>query len=158
MTVEQPERGAQSVDINDEMEQAFIDYAVSVIVARALPDVRDGLKPVQRRIIYSMFESNIGPTTPHRKCSKVVGDVMGNLSSRRGQILGTESANGGGTIVRGHAPQAELHLYATDLNSMTHGRGTFTRRFHGYEQMPPEAAHKVIEDSAKEKKEEVEEE
>ena len=65
---------------------------------------------------------------------------MGDLSSRRGQILGTEAANGGGTIVRGHVPQAELHLYATDLNSMTHGRGTFTRRFHGYEQMPPEAA------------------
>lgn len=67
-----------SIDINDEMEQAFIDYAMSVIVSRALPDVRDGLKPVQRRIIYSMFDSNIGPTTPHRKCAKVVGDVMGN--------------------------------------------------------------------------------
>ncbi|HEY7704663.1 MAG TPA: DNA gyrase subunit A [Acidimicrobiia bacterium] len=78
MTMEQPEQGHRSVDINDEMEQAFIDYAVSVIVSRALPDVRDGLKPVQRRIIYSMFDSNIGPTTPHRKCSKVVGDVMGN--------------------------------------------------------------------------------
>ena len=66
------------IDINQEMEQAFIDYAMSVIVSRALPDVRDGLKPVQRRIIWSMSESNIGPTTPHRKCSKVVGDVMGN--------------------------------------------------------------------------------
>lgn len=90
-------------------------------------------------------------TTP----DEYLGDVMGNLSARRGQILGTESANGGGTVVRGHAPQAELHLYATDLNSMTHGRGTFTRRFHGYEQMPPEAAQKVIEDASKEKKEEV---
>jgi len=60
------------------MEQSFVDYAMSVIVARALPDVRDGLKPVQRRIIYSMFENNIGPTTPHRKCAKVVGEVMGN--------------------------------------------------------------------------------
>ena len=67
-----------SIDINDEMEQSFIDYAMSVIVSRALPDVRDGLKPVQRRIIYSMFDSNIGPTSPHRKCAKVVGDVMGN--------------------------------------------------------------------------------
>jgi elongation factor G len=83
-----------------------------------------------------------------------LGDVMGDLSSRRGQILGTESADGGGTKVKGYVPQAELHLYATDLNSMTHGRGTFTRRFHGYEQMPPDAAHKVIEESAKEKKEE----
>ena len=92
-------------------------------------------------------------TTP----DEYLGDVMGNLSSRRGHILGTESANGGGTVVRGHAPQAELHLYATDLSSMTHGRGTFSRKFHGYEQMPPEAANKVIDEAAKEKKEEVSE-
>jgi elongation factor G len=89
-------------------------------------------------------------TTP----DEYLGDVMGDLSSRRGQILGTESADGGGTKVKGYVPQAMLHLYATDLNSMTHGRGTFTRRFHGYEQMPPDAAHRVIEESAKEKKEE----
>ena len=57
----------RGIDINSEMEQAFIDYAMSVIVSRALPDVRDGLKPVQRRIIWSMSESNIGPTTPHRR-------------------------------------------------------------------------------------------
>ncbi|MFZ0015413.1 MAG: DNA gyrase subunit A, partial [Acidimicrobiia bacterium] len=66
------------VEITKEMEASFIDYAMSVIVARALPDVRDGLKPVQRRIIYSMFENNISPSSAHRKCSKVVGDVMGN--------------------------------------------------------------------------------
>jgi elongation factor G len=90
-------------------------------------------------------------TTP----DEYLGDVMGNLSSRRGHILGTESANGGGALVRGHAPQAELHLYATDLNSMTHGRGTFTRKFHGYEQMPPEAANKVIDDAARDRKDEV---
>src|SRR5690606_22753377 len=66
------------IDITAEMESSFIGYSMSVIVSRALPDVRDGLKPVQRRIIYSMFESNIGPTSPHRKCAKVVGDVMGN--------------------------------------------------------------------------------
>ncbi|HEU4318487.1 MAG TPA: DNA gyrase subunit A [Acidimicrobiia bacterium] len=66
------------VEITHEMEASFIDYAMSVIVSRALPDVRDGLKPVQRRIIYSMFENNISPTSAHRKCSKVVGDVMGN--------------------------------------------------------------------------------
>ncbi len=83
-----------------------------------------------------------------------LGDVMGDLSSRRGQILGTESAEVGGTRVRGQAPQAELHLYATDLNSMTHGRGTFTRRFRAYEQVPPEAAARVIEEAAREKKEE----
>jgi elongation factor G len=89
-------------------------------------------------------------TTP----DEYLGDVMGNLSSRRGQILGSESADGGGTKVRGYAPQAELHLYGTDLNSMTHGRGSFTRRFQGYEQMPPDAAHKVIDEAAKSKKEE----
>ncbi len=79
--IEQPDdnlAAIRGIDINSEMEQAFIDYAMSVIVSRALPDVRDGLKPVQRRIIWSMSESNIGPTTPHRKCAKVVGDVMGN--------------------------------------------------------------------------------
>src|SRR5688572_5202813 len=92
-------------------------------------------------------------TTP----DEYLGDVMGNLSARRGHILGTESANGGGSVVRGLAPQAELHLYATDLSSMTHGRGTFSRKFHGYEQMPPEAANKVIDDAAKERKDEVEE-
>ncbi len=90
-------------------------------------------------------------TTP----DEYLGDVMGNLSSRRGQILGTESsANGSGSRVKGYVPQAEMHLYATDLNSMTHGRGSFTRRFHGYEQMPPDAAHKVVEAAAKESKEE----
>jgi elongation factor G len=89
----------------------------------------------------------IAVTTP----DEYLGDVMGNLSARRGQILGTEAADGGGTIVRAHAPQAELHLYATDLNSMTHGRGTFTRRFRGYEQMPPDAAARVVEEAAKER-------
>jgi len=67
-----------AVDINQEVEKSFLEYAMSVIVSRALPDVRDGLKPVQRRIIYSMFDSNMGPTSSFRKCSKVVGDVMGN--------------------------------------------------------------------------------
>lgn len=79
-----------------------------------------------------------------------LGDVMGDLSSRRGHILGTDSlADGQGTVVRAVVPQAELHLYATQLHSLTHGRGTFSRRFHGYEQMPPEAAQRVIEESAK---------
>ncbi|GIU93259.1 MAG: DNA gyrase subunit A [Acidimicrobiia bacterium] len=79
--------GYRDVDIVDEMEQAFIDYAMSVIVSRALPDVRDGLKPVQRRIIYSMFENNIGPGTPHRKCAKVVGEVMGNYHPHGDQAI-----------------------------------------------------------------------
>ncbi len=79
--------GYADIDINTEMEQSFIDYAMSVIVSRALPDVRDGLKPVQRRIIWSMSENNIGPTTPHRKCSKVVGDVMGNYHPHGDQAI-----------------------------------------------------------------------
>ena len=74
----EPTPGTSDIEITNEMEQSFIDYAMSVIVSRALPDVRDGLKPVHRRIIYSMFENNINPTSAHRKCSKVVGDVMGN--------------------------------------------------------------------------------
>jgi len=82
-----------------------------------------------------------------------LGDVMGDLSSRRGHILGTEAEVGLGTRVKAVLPQAELHLYATDLNSMTHGRGTFSRKFRGYEQMPAEAAQKVIEDSASRKQE-----
>lgn len=78
---------APEVEITNEMEASFIDYAMSVIVSRALPDVRDGLKPVQRRIIYSMFENNIGPASAHRKCSKVVGDVMGNYHPHGDQAI-----------------------------------------------------------------------
>ncbi len=73
-----PSENVPEIEITQEMEQSFVDYAMSVIVSRALPDVRDGLKPVQRRIIYSMFENNITAASAHRKCSKVVGDVMGN--------------------------------------------------------------------------------
>ena len=65
------------VDLQKTMEKSYIEYAMSVIVARALPDVRDGLKPVQRRILYSMIELNNGPDKPHRKCARIVGDTMG---------------------------------------------------------------------------------
>jgi DNA gyrase subunit A len=82
-----PIEGAPQVEITDEMEQSFVDYAMSVIVSRALPDVRDGLKPVQRRIIYSMFENNITSASAHRKCSKVVGDVMGNYHPHGDQAI-----------------------------------------------------------------------
>jgi len=64
------------VPLNDRMEQAFLDYSMSVIVSRALPDVRDGLKPVQRRILYSMWESGLRPDRPFRKCASAVGEVM----------------------------------------------------------------------------------
>ncbi|MCD7955228.1 MAG: DNA gyrase subunit A [Lachnospiraceae bacterium] len=67
----------KEVDLKKTMEESYIDYAMSVIAARALPDVRDGLKPVQRRVLYSMIELNNGPDKPHRKCARIVGDTMG---------------------------------------------------------------------------------
>lgn len=66
------------VDIEAEMKQSFLDYSMSVIISRALPDVRDGLKPVHRRILYTMGELNLGATRPYRKCAKICGDVSGN--------------------------------------------------------------------------------
>ena len=67
----------EEVDLKKKMEESYIDYAMSVIAARALPDVRDGLKPVQRRVLYSMIELNNGPDKPHRTCARIVGDTMG---------------------------------------------------------------------------------
>ena len=67
----------EPIEIQEEMERSFLEYSMSVIVARALPDVRDGLKPVHRRILYSMFDNGLRPDRPHNKCAKVVGEVMG---------------------------------------------------------------------------------
>ena len=67
----------KDVDLKQTMETSYIDYAMSVIASRALPDVRDGMKPVQRRILYAMIELNNGPDKPHRKCARIVGDTMG---------------------------------------------------------------------------------
>lgn len=67
----------EPVELEEEMKKSFLEYAMSVIVERALPDVRDGLKPVHRRILYSMMESGVTPASAHRKCARVVGDVMG---------------------------------------------------------------------------------
>ncbi|MCR5102668.1 MAG: DNA gyrase subunit A [Butyrivibrio sp.] len=69
----------QEVDLQKTMESDYIDYAMSVIASRAIPDVRDGLKPVQRRVLYSMIELNNGPDKPHRKCARIVGDTMGKF-------------------------------------------------------------------------------
>ena len=77
-TTKKPETQNGAIAVEDEISKSFPDYAMSVIVSRALPDVKDGLKPVQRRILYSMYETGIRATGPFRKCSKVVGDVMGN--------------------------------------------------------------------------------
>ncbi len=76
------------VDLKQTMETSYIDYAMSVIASRALPDVRDGLKPVQRRILYSMIELNNGPDKPHRKCARIVGDTMGKYHPQRQFIYG----------------------------------------------------------------------
>jgi elongation factor G len=87
-------------------------------------------------------------TTP----DEYLGDVLGDLSARRGQILGTRPATTRrGSAVRAAVPQAELHGYATQLHSLTHGRGTLRRQFRGYEQMPPEAAERVIEAASRER-------
>ena len=67
----------EPIELEEEMKKSYLDYAMSVIVGRALPDARDGLKPVHRRILYSMYESGLTPANPHRKCARVVGDVMG---------------------------------------------------------------------------------
>ena len=69
--------GVEPIEIQEEMERSFLEYSMSVIVSRALPDARDGLKPVHRRILYSMFDQGLRPDRPHSKCAKVVGEVMG---------------------------------------------------------------------------------
>ncbi|MCL5052774.1 MAG: hypothetical protein M1447_03010 [Gammaproteobacteria bacterium] len=69
----------QLVELQEEMERSFLEYSMSVIISRALPDARDGLKPVHRRILYSMFDNGYRPDRPHVKCAKVVGDVMGKF-------------------------------------------------------------------------------
>ena len=74
-----PNQGtALPVNIDDEMRRSYLDYSMSVIIGRALPDVRDGLKPVHRRILYGMREMGLASNRAYRKCAKIVGDVMGN--------------------------------------------------------------------------------
>src|SRR5690349_17009934 len=77
MVIEHPEERVNPVKIEDEMRQSYLDYAMSVIVSRALPDVRDGLKPVQRRILYAMGEMNLRSTAAYKKSAAIVGEVMG---------------------------------------------------------------------------------
>src|SRR3970040_2110465 len=73
-----PPTNVQPVNIEDEMRRSYVDYAMSVIIGRALPDVRDGLKPVHRRILYGMRDMGLASNRPYRKCAKIVGEVMGN--------------------------------------------------------------------------------
>ena len=73
-----PETGTvRPININDEMQQSYLDYAMSVIVSRALPDARDGLKPVQRRILYAMYDMGLRPDTSYKKSARIVGEVLG---------------------------------------------------------------------------------
>ena len=73
-----PPPGTTNVALHEAAQSRYLNYALSVITSRALPDVRDGLKPVQRRILYTMWQQNLTADAKHRKCAKVVGDVMGN--------------------------------------------------------------------------------
>ncbi|HEY8496141.1 MAG TPA: DNA gyrase subunit A, partial [Limnochordales bacterium] len=77
MAIDFSEERILPVRVDEEMKRSYIDYAMSVIVDRALPDVRDGLKPVQRRILYGMYELGLRPDRQHRKSARIVGDVMG---------------------------------------------------------------------------------
>jgi len=104
---------------------------------QAFKSVAQKCKPV---LLEPLDEIEI--TTP----DQYLGDVLGDISSRRGHILGTDTVAGGRSLVRAVVPQAELHLYATDLFSKTHGHGSFVQRFKGYEQMPPEASQRIVSD------------
>src|SRR5919112_796168 len=73
--------------LEEEMRSSYLDYAMSVIVGRALPDVRDGLKPVHRRVLFSMNEAGLAPNRPYRKCARVVGDVMGSYHPHGDQSI-----------------------------------------------------------------------
>ena len=73
-----PKEHISTISISDEMKKSYLDYAMSVIVSRALPDVRDGLKPVHRRILYAMYKGGYDWSKPYRKSARIVGDVMGN--------------------------------------------------------------------------------
>src|SRR5580765_8422372 len=77
----------ESRELEQEMRSSFLDYAMSVIVSRALPDARDGLKPVHRRVLYGMYENGLQPNRPYKKCANVVGAVMGNYHPHGDQAI-----------------------------------------------------------------------
>ena len=87
MTDREPGGRIDLIDIEQEVKTSFLEYAMSVIVSRALPDVRDGLKPVHRRILFSMYDTGIRPGTPFRKSARVVGDVMGWFHPHGGEAI-----------------------------------------------------------------------
>jgi hypothetical protein len=85
--------GIEPIEIQEEMERSFLEYSMSVIVSRALPDVRDGLKPVHRRILYGMSDLGLRPDRPHVKCAQVVGHVMGKFHPH-GDLRSTTRSHG----------------------------------------------------------------
>ena len=91
------------VNIEDEMKQSYLDYAMSVIVGRALPDVRDGLKPVHRRILYAMNEEGLLPTRPYSKCAGVVGEVLKHYHPHGDAAIGAALVHlaGRGALIEG---------------------------------------------------------
>ena len=105
------------VDLEKTMKESYIDYAMSVIASRALPDVRDGLKPVQRRVLYSMIELNNGPDKPHRKCARIVGDTMGKYhphgdsSIYDALVVMAQEFKKGRTLVDGHGNFGSMSVY-----------------------------------------------
>src|SRR5687768_13278185 len=84
---DEPRPDIEPIEIQEEMERSFLEYAMSVITMRALPDARDGLKPVHRRILYSMHDSGFRPDRPHVKCARVVGDVIANYHPHSGDAV-----------------------------------------------------------------------
>ncbi|HBP57802.1 MAG TPA: DNA gyrase subunit A, partial [Verrucomicrobiales bacterium] len=77
----------EKINVADEIKNSFLDYSMSVIISRALPDVRDGLKPSQRRILYAMNDLGVGPSKKHIKCAKIVGETMGNYHPHGDQAI-----------------------------------------------------------------------
>src|ERR1700674_5811451 len=82
-----PNEKIEPVNVAEEMSKSFLDYSMSVIISRALPDARDGLKPSQRRILYAMHELGLQPNRPHRKCAKIAGDTSGNYHPHGEQVI-----------------------------------------------------------------------
>ena len=103
------------VNLTSEMKTSFIDYAMSVIVARALPDVRDGLKPVHRRILYGMNELGVTPDKPHKKSARITGDVMGKYHPHGDSSIYVHGSDGA-------MVELSLHVSGRSWKLWFHGR------------------------------------
>ena len=99
------------INIEDEMRTAFLDYAMSVIIARALPDVRDGLKPVHRRALLTLYDLNLTPDRGYRKCAKICGDISGNYHPHPAGLT-DEHLRGFATAAAGSGPRRDQGSFA----------------------------------------------